>query len=143
MFSLFISCTLVGFFYLIMRRPPRSTRTVTLFPNTTRCRSIALTKYIATQHGKDRIRCTAIAPGAIVTAHSRALAGPLFDLIEQHTPMRELGRPEDVAALVTFLASDEARYINGETIAIDGGVMAHHPHVKDLEALLASAVVPQ
>src|SRR3546814_14332953 len=42
---------------------------------------IALTKYIATQHGKDRIRCTAIAPGAIVTAHSRALAGPLFDQI--------------------------------------------------------------
>lgn len=97
---------------------------------------IALTKYIATQHGKDRVRCVAIAPGAIVTPHSRALAGPLFDMIEGHTPMRELGRPEDIAALATFLASDEARYINGETIVIDGGVMAHHAHVKEMEEML-------
>src|SRR3546814_20105810 len=96
---------------------------------------IALTKYIATQHGKDRIRCTAIAPGAIVTAHSRAPAGPLFDLIEQHTPMRELGRPEDVAALVTFLASDEEGDINGEPIALDGSVMAPHPHVQRTDAV--------
>src|SRR3546814_18993986 len=81
---------------------------------------IALTKYIATRHGKDRIRCIAIAPGAFVTAHSRARAGPLFDLIEQHTPMRELGRPEDVADLGTFLRSGEERYTQGERIAKNG-----------------------
>jgi NAD(P)-dependent dehydrogenase (short-subunit alcohol dehydrogenase family) len=90
---------------------------------------ISLTQYIATQHGKDRIRCNAIAPGPIVTPHSRALAGPLFDLIARHMPMGELGTPEDAAALV--------RYINGQTITIDGGMMAHHCHVRDMTDFIA------
>jgi NAD(P)-dependent dehydrogenase (short-subunit alcohol dehydrogenase family) len=93
---------------------------------------ISLTQYVATQHGKDRIRCNAIAPGPIVTPHSRSLAGPLFDTIARHMPMGELGAPQDAAALVAFLASDESRYINGQTIIIDGGLMAHHTHVKDM-----------
>jgi NAD(P)-dependent dehydrogenase (short-subunit alcohol dehydrogenase family) len=93
---------------------------------------ISLTQYIATQHGKDRIRCNAIAPGPIVTPHSRKLAGALFDIIATHMPMGELGTPEDAAALVAFLASDDSRYINGQTIVIDGGMMAHHCHVKDM-----------
>jgi NAD(P)-dependent dehydrogenase (short-subunit alcohol dehydrogenase family) len=93
---------------------------------------ISLTQYVATQHGKDRIRCNAIAPGPIVTPHSRALAGPLFDIIARHMPMGELGTPEDAAALVSFLASDDSRYINGQTIIIDGGLMAHHAHVRDM-----------
>jgi len=93
---------------------------------------ISLTQYIATQHGKDRIRCNAIAPGPITTPRSRVLAGPLFDIIARHMPMGELGTPEDAAALVAFLASDESRYINGQTIIIDGGLMAHHAHVRDM-----------
>jgi NAD(P)-dependent dehydrogenase (short-subunit alcohol dehydrogenase family) len=93
---------------------------------------ISLTQYVATQHGKDRIRCNAIAPGPIVTPHSRALVGPLFDIIARHMPMGELGTPEDAAALVSFLASDDSRYINGQTIIIDGGLMAHHAHVRDM-----------
>jgi NAD(P)-dependent dehydrogenase (short-subunit alcohol dehydrogenase family) len=93
---------------------------------------ISLTQYIATQHGKDRIRCNAIAPGPITTPRSRTLAGPLFDIIARHMPMGELGTPQDAAALVAFLASDEARYINGQTIIIDGGLMAHHAHVRDM-----------
>jgi NAD(P)-dependent dehydrogenase (short-subunit alcohol dehydrogenase family) len=93
---------------------------------------ISLTQYVATQHGKDRIRCNAIAPGPIVTPHSRTLAGPLFDIIARHMPMGELGTPQDAAALVAFLASDDSRYINGQTIIIDGGLMAHHAHVRDM-----------
>jgi NAD(P)-dependent dehydrogenase (short-subunit alcohol dehydrogenase family) len=93
---------------------------------------ISLTQYIATQHGKDRIRCNAIAPGPITTPRSRTLAGPLFDIIARHMPMGELGTPQDAAALVAFLASDEARYINGQTILFVGGLMAHHAHVRDM-----------
>lgn len=93
---------------------------------------ISMTQYIATQHGKDRIRCNAIAPGPIVTEHTRGVAGPLFDMIARHMPMGDLGTPEDAAALVTFLASDDSRYINGQTIIIDGGLMAHHAHVRDM-----------
>ena len=93
---------------------------------------VSLTQYIATQHGRDRIRCNAIAPGPIVTPHTRSVAGELFDKIARHMPMGELGEPADAAALVTFLASDEARYINGQTIIIDGGMMAHHCHVRDM-----------
>lgn len=92
---------------------------------------ISLTQYIATQHGRDRIRCNAIAPGPIVTPQTRSVAGPLFDLIARHMPMGRLGEPADVAALATFLASDESLYINGQTIILDGGMTAHHCHVRD------------
>src|SRR3546814_19482746 len=87
---------------------------------------------MATQHCKDRIRCNAIAPGAIVTPHTRGVAGPLFDMIARHMPMGELGPPEDAAALVAFLAADESRSINGEIIVLDGGMMAHNDHVRDM-----------
>lgn len=108
---------------------------------TSKAAVISLTRYIATQHGKDRIRCNAIAPGPIVTPHTRAVAGPLFDLIARHMPMGELGTPEDAAALVAFLASDESRYINGEIIVLDGGMMAHHAHVRDMSDFIAGAKV--
>ena len=93
---------------------------------------ISLTQYIATQHGGERIRCNAIAPGPIVTPHVREVAGVLLDKIARHMPMGELGEPDDAAALVTFLASSESKYINGQTIVIDGGMMAHHCHVRDM-----------
>lgn len=98
---------------------------------------ISLTQYIATQHGKDRIRCNAIAPGPVATAQSREFASELFAIIERHMPMQELGMPEDAAALITFLASEDSRYINGQVIAIDGGLTAHHAHVVDLTTYMA------
>jgi NAD(P)-dependent dehydrogenase (short-subunit alcohol dehydrogenase family) len=105
---------------------------------TSKAAVISLTRYIATQHGKQRIRCNAIAPGPIVTPHSRTLAGPLFDMIAKHMPMGDLGTPEDAAALAAFLASDDSRYINGQTIALDGGMTAHHCHVRDMEEMMAA-----
>lgn len=108
---------------------------------TSKAAVIALTKYVATQHGKDRIRCNGIAPGPIVTPLARAVAGPLLDTISRHTLMGDLGVPDDIAALAAYLASDESRYINGEIITIDGGLMAHHAHVRDMEDLLAAPAV--
>jgi len=93
---------------------------------------ITLTRYIATQHGRQGVRCNAIAPGMILTEATRAAVPELVDLIANHVLTPRLGRPEDVAALVAFLASDDAGFINGETICCNGGSLAHQPHMYDL-----------
>ncbi|MBA2933630.1 SDR family oxidoreductase [Sphingomonas sp. CGMCC 1.13654] len=99
---------------------------------TSKAAVIALTKYIATQHGRQRIRCNAIAPGPIVTPNSKAFAKE-FAIIARHNPMGEPGKPEDVAALAAYLAADESGYVNGQVITIDGGMSAHHAHVMDMQ----------
>jgi NAD(P)-dependent dehydrogenase (short-subunit alcohol dehydrogenase family) len=100
---------------------------------------IALTKYVATQHGHQGIRCNAIAPGVILTpALSRTVPG-LADIIKRHVLTPRFGTPEDIAALVAFLASDESGYITGETISINGGSLSHQPHYADLAAAMARA----
>jgi NAD(P)-dependent dehydrogenase (short-subunit alcohol dehydrogenase family) len=100
---------------------------------TSKAAVISMTRYLATQHGRQRIRCNGIAPGPIVTPHSRAVGGAEFAIIARHMPMGELGEPADIAALATFLASEESRYINGQIITIDGGMSAHHAHVMDMQ----------
>ncbi len=97
---------------------------------------IALTRYVATQHGKQGIRCNAIAPGLILTDATRASVPELVATIERHVLTPRLGRPEDVAALAAFLASDEAGFINGETIRCNGGSLEHQPHYADLAAMM-------
>ena len=99
---------------------------------TSKAAVISMTRYMATQHGKQKIRCNAIAPGPVVTPHSRSVAGKEFDIIARHMPMGELGEPSDIAALVAFLGSSDSRYINGQVITIDGGMSAHHAHVMDM-----------
>ena len=93
----------------------------------------SLTQSIATQHGKEGIRCNAIAPGLIVTPATRdTYAGSELGavMLRQHLTPR-LGRPEDIAAAVVFLASDEAAFITGQVICVDGGLLAHQPYVAD------------
>ena len=86
----------------------------------------ALSMYVATSHGKLGIRVNTIVPGLIITdavrAHldERTLAG-----LGKATLTPYLGQPDDIAGLVVFLASDEARYITGQMIVIDGGMSAH------------------
>ena len=60
-------------------------------------------------------------------------------MISRHVLTQRLGRPEDVAALAAFLASDEAGFINGETINCNGGSLAHQPHFSDLAAMMDGA----
>jgi NAD(P)-dependent dehydrogenase (short-subunit alcohol dehydrogenase family) len=59
-------------------------------------------------------------------------------MISAHVLTNRLGRPEDVAALVAFLASEDAGYINGQNITCDGGMTSHQPHVADLRKLMQS-----
>jgi NAD(P)-dependent dehydrogenase (short-subunit alcohol dehydrogenase family) len=87
---------------------------------------IALTKGLAVEYAGFGIRVNAVCPGFVETAlTSRVLGVPAFAkaLIEK-TPMRRFGRPEEIAAAVVFLASDEASFVNGATLAVDGGMTA-------------------
>jgi NAD(P)-dependent dehydrogenase (short-subunit alcohol dehydrogenase family) len=90
-----------------------------------------LTYSMATQHGRQGVRTNAIAPGLIVTPIVREVASELISLVHRHTPSPELGAPEDIAALCAFLAADEARFINGQVISCDGGLIAHLPQLAD------------
>lgn len=99
---------------------------------------ISMTQYIATQHAHQRIRCNAIAPGPVITPTFRKIAPELIEIIGRHALTEELGAPDDIAYLAAFLACYESRYINGQVIAIDGGLTAHHAHVMDLQDYMAS-----
>ena len=97
---------------------------------------ITMTKYIATQHGRQNIRCNSVAPGVVLTEALDATVPGLKEIIKRHVLTPEFGTPDDIAALVAFLASDESRYITGENISISGGGLAHQPHYADLLQLM-------
>jgi NAD(P)-dependent dehydrogenase (short-subunit alcohol dehydrogenase family) len=98
-----------------------------------------LTKYTATAYGKQGIRCNSVAPGLVMTEVARSQAPKaLLDILNEHILTPFAGEPLDIAHVVAFLASDEARYITGQTIAVDGGLTAHAPYVPDLRRLTSS-----
>ena len=85
-----------------------------------------LTMYVATSEGKAGVRANTIVPGLILTDAVRAhLSEEIIGRLGRATLTPYLGEPQDVAALVAFLASDASRYITGQMIAIDGGMSAH------------------
>ncbi len=88
-----------------------------------------MTLYLAAQHGRQGIRCNAIAPGMIADDNLRAFAPKLVALNERHSLTPRIGRPDDIASLVAFLASDESGFITGQVIAIDGGLSSHTPQM--------------
>ena len=78
---------------------------------------INLTRYLAAYLGPSNIRVNSVSPGGIFDHQN-----PVF--VENYTkkvPMRRMGLPEDISPLIVFLLSDEARYISGQNIAVDGG----------------------
>lgn len=91
---------------------------------------INLTRYIATQYGKYGIRCNAVAPGLILTpAATENLSQQEMDNFLKYNSLPFAGRAEDIAGVITFLASDDARYVTGQTIVADGGMSCHNPTV--------------
>lgn len=84
-----------------------------------------LTRQVAADYAADGIVCNAVAPGKIVTGQGGRLLDPaVLDRARRRTPWPRLGRPEDVARAVLFLASDEASFVTGTTLMVDGGWMA-------------------
>jgi len=84
---------------------------------------IGLTKSLAKEIGPRGVTVNAIAPGFIPTDLTNDLIEDLQDTIIELTSMRRLGAPEDIAHLTTFLASDQASFITGQVIAVDGGMV--------------------
>ena len=87
---------------------------------------ISLTRSVAARHGGDGIRCNAVAPGTIATPtwDERAAAEPGFlERVGSYYPLGRVGRPEEVAEAIAFLASAQASWITGVTLPVDGGLM--------------------
>jgi 3-oxoacyl-[acyl-carrier protein] reductase len=83
---------------------------------------IGLTKALAKELGGRGVRVNAIAPGYVATELTSALPDELRELILRNTPAGRLGEPEDVAGAVRFLCSDEARFVTGAVLQVDGGL---------------------
>lgn len=83
---------------------------------------IGLTKTTAKELAARNITCNAIAPGFIQTDMTAALSEKVRESAVSAVPMGRMGTPEDVAALAKFLCRDEAAYITGEVIKVDGGM---------------------
>lgn len=84
---------------------------------------IGLTKTLAKELGKKGIRVNAVAPGFIQTHMTASLPEKVLDSMREKTPLKRLGLPADVAYAIMFLASDEANFINGIVLPVDGGLV--------------------
>ena len=84
---------------------------------------IGLTRSLAQELAPTNIRVNCVAPGVINTDMVQVLGRETLDMIAVDTPVGRLGKPEDIAAVVSFLASDAASFITGQVITSDGGFM--------------------
>jgi 3-oxoacyl-[acyl-carrier protein] reductase len=84
---------------------------------------VGMTKVWARELGRYNIRVNAVAPGMILTEMLLSMPENILEASKQKPPLKRLGTPEEVANLYLFLASDEASYISGEVIRVDGGIV--------------------
>ena len=84
---------------------------------------IGLTKSVAKELGSRGITCNAIAPGFITTDMTADLSEESREQLLKNIPLGALGEPEDVAEVALFLASPGARYITGQVLNVDGGMI--------------------
>ncbi len=84
---------------------------------------IGMTKTWAKELGKYGIRVNAVAPGFILTPMVEKMPEKVLEMMKEKSPLKTLGMPEDIANAYSFLASDEARFITGTVLSVDGGVI--------------------
>lgn len=84
----------------------------------------SLTWQMSNELGAQGVRVNAVVPGAVPTEGARALVDDAgYELRRSHTPLGRLGRPEDLAGAVSFLVSEDAAFVNGHLLAVDGGLL--------------------
>lgn len=83
---------------------------------------IGMTKSLARELASRKVTVNAIAPGMIETDMTAAMPEKAKDSMKAAIPLGEMGRPEDIAATVAFLAGEDSRYITGQVICVDGGM---------------------
>lgn len=95
---------------------------------------VALTASAALEYAP-RVRVNAVAPGMIRTGLTSVLLDSVEDMVEHYeviTPLARVGAPEDVADVIAFLCSDDARFVTGQTVVVDGGMTLHGAGVDGL-----------
>ena len=99
----------------------------------------SLMRDAATQYGAQGIRAVSVSPGLIRTEGMHSVPQEFIDRLVRHNLLPRLGRPEDIANTVAFLASDHAAFITGVSIPVDGGMLQHFPNVADERDAAAAA----
>jgi 3-oxoacyl-[acyl-carrier protein] reductase len=84
---------------------------------------IGMTKTLAKELGKKGIRVNAVAPGFIATPMTSNVPEKILEMMKEKTPLRRLGVPKDIANAYLYLASDEANFVNGAVLCVDGGLV--------------------
>jgi 3-oxoacyl-[acyl-carrier protein] reductase len=84
---------------------------------------IGFTKTWAKELGRKGIRSNAVCPGFVATPILKNMPEKVIQTMEERVPMRRLAQPEEIAAVYTFLASDDASYVNGAVLSVDGGLV--------------------
>lgn len=84
---------------------------------------VGMTKVWARELGRYGIRANAVAPGFIETAMTAQMPEKVYQGMVSHTPLGRAGQPDDIARAYLFLASDEASFISGQTLRVDGGLL--------------------
>lgn len=98
----------------------------------------SLTRYVATMYGKQGVRCNAVSPGVVATPALVANVSEVeLAMFTDHHLTPYIAEPADIAAVVVFLMSDEARFITGQVVNVDGGMLAHTPLFQQMRAAMA------
>jgi 3-oxoacyl-[acyl-carrier protein] reductase len=84
---------------------------------------IGMTKVWARELGRYKIRVNAVAPGFVLTEMVKKMPEKVLATMQEHTPIGRLGEPVDIANAFLWLASDEASFVHGTTISVDGGIV--------------------
>jgi 3-oxoacyl-[acyl-carrier protein] reductase len=84
---------------------------------------IGMTRTWARELGRYKIRVNAVAPGFIATEMLRSMPEKILDSMVKHTPLGRMGQPEDIANAYCWLASDQASFVTGHCLSVDGGVV--------------------